>query len=272
MNLSGSAIITGAASGIGRATAVRFAELGATKLVLLDKNQAGLNETKALILATVPGADVVLDTRDLAAPDAEVAKDTGSNKTAADTVIQLAAKHFGRLDYLVNCAGTTGGFAAAVDAELATFDAVQRLNVRATWLLQRAAIKQMLTQELVHGGRGSIVNIGSAVSHIGQRRLSAYVTSKHAVLGLTHADAVDYAHAGIRINCISPGLIETNLGIAIPQEIRDRELTPLVEKTPLGRPGQPREVADAVAFLCSSEASYITGTSLAVDGGLLGSR
>ncbi|CAK7222042.1 hypothetical protein SBRCBS47491_004733 [Sporothrix bragantina] len=259
------AIITGAASGIGRATAIRFAELGSTKLVLLDKNPTGLEETKNLIRAAVPGVDVVLDTRDLASAD--------SAEDAGNAVVQLAVDHFGRVDYLVNCAGTTGGrFAAAVDVELDIFDAVQRLNVRATWLLQRATIKQMLTQELIRGERGSIVNIGSVVSHIGQHRLSPYVTSKHAVLGLTHAEAVDYALDGIRINCVAPGLIETNLGAVIPQEIRDRELTPLIQNTPMGRPGQPREVADAVAFLCSHAASYITGTSLTVDGGLLGSR
>ncbi|CAK7237856.1 hypothetical protein SEUCBS140593_010165 [Sporothrix eucalyptigena] len=265
MDLFGSAIITGAASGIGRATALRFAALGSTKLVLLDKNKTGLEETREIILESVPAATVVLETCDLTVAE-------GAEKIH-DGIVQLAINHFGRLDYLVNCAGTTGGrFASAVDSDLAMFDIVQQVNVRATWLLQRAAIKQMLTQELVHGERGSIVNIGSIVSLVGQRRLSAYVASKHAVLGLTHAEAVDYAPFGIRINCVTPGLIDTNLGAAIPQEVRDRELTPLINNTPMGRPGQPLEVANAVAFLCGRAASYITGTTLTVDGGLVGSR
>ncbi|CAK7207315.1 hypothetical protein SEUCBS139899_010125 [Sporothrix eucalyptigena] len=245
MDLFGSAIITGAASGIGRATALRFAALGSTKLVLLDKNKTGLEETREIILESVPAATVVLETCDLTVAEGA--------ENVHDGIVQLAINHFGRLDYLVNCAGTTGGrFASAVDSDLAMFDIVQQVNVRATWLLQRAAIKQMLTQELVHG--------------------EYYVASKHAVLGLTHAEAVDYAPFGIRINCVTPGLIDTNLGAAIPQEVRDRELTPLINNTPMGRPGQPLEVANAVAFLCGRAASYITGTTLTVDGGLVGSR
>lgn len=136
-----SAIITGAGSGIGRATAVRFAELGCVQLLLVDMNHVGLEETKSLVLAASFGANVICDTCDLTVDDQDGATGPAAN------IVRLAVEAFGRLDHLVNCAGVNGGkFAAAADLDVSIFDAVQRLNVRATWLLQRAAIQQMLKQ------------------------------------------------------------------------------------------------------------------------------
>ncbi|EXJ53372.1 uncharacterized protein A1O5_13361 [Cladophialophora psammophila CBS 110553] len=246
------AIVTGAGNGIGRAVSRAFAKYGSTGLVLVDRDNNGLLDTKRLIQELTPSVRVELLAQDLL------------QERVSDQIVSETVTTFGRVDYLVNCAGNPGGFFYAHEADVSMFDLVHSLNVRATWLLQRAVIRQLLKQEPCNGERGSIVNIGSVVSHVGQPMLSAYVSSKHAVLGMTKVEALDYAKHGIRVNCVAPGIIDTDLGRAIPEEIRERNLQPIIDGTALGRKGTTEEVANCVAFLSSRLASYVTGTSLVV--------
>ncbi|KAH6999405.1 oxidoreductase [Ilyonectria destructans] len=255
LTLRKSVIVTGAAGGIGQAVATLFAKLGCHQLLLVDLKREELDETKRQIVNKSPNARILVHNCDLSAND------------SAENILNSAVEAFGRVDHVANVAGIPGGFFRSTETSPEMWDRVQQVNVRGTYFLQRAAIQQMLKQEPVENERGSIVNIGSMVSHIALPRLSAYITSKHAVLGMTRADAIDYAADGIRINCVAPGLIQTNLGAAIPKEIAERELNPVREKTPMNRFGTAEEVANCAAFLCSPLASYVTGASLAVDGG-----
>ncbi|KAH7392862.1 hypothetical protein BKA66DRAFT_567598 [Pyrenochaeta sp. MPI-SDFR-AT-0127] len=255
MEVSGPAIITGAAGGIGRAIALRFVDFKCRNLTLVDQNADGLAETKDLIFKQDPSVVVHTISCDLTADG------------APEMVVRESFEKFNALYHLVNCAGTPGGFATSQETDIDMFDRVQSLNVRAAWLLQKAAIQRMLTQNAINGERGSIVNIGSLVSHVGLPALSAYTTSKHALLGMTRSEAVDFASEGIRINLVAPGLVSTDLGRAIPAEIRDHHLTPVLKRTPMGRFATPQEVANCVAFLSSQLAAYITGINLPIDGG-----
>ncbi|KAL2837825.1 oxidoreductase [Aspergillus pseudodeflectus] len=255
MELPGTAVVTGAAGGIGRAICLALARYGCNSIALIDRDTDGLVKTEELVLERSPLVKIKVLACDLREDD------------ACERIISETVTSFGRIDYLVNCAGTPGGFSLAHETTLSTFDLVHSLNVRATWQLQQAAIRQMLKQDLRDGERGSIVNVGSIVSHVGQSMLSAYASSKHALLGMTKVEAIDYAPFGIRVNCVAPGIIDTELGRDIPEELREKHLEPMVARTALRRKGTPDEVANCVLFLSSRLASFVTGSSLTVDGG-----
>jgi len=239
------AIVTGGASGIGRATAIRFAEEGASVLV------ADLDDAK--------GMDVV----------AHITRSGGTASflrtdvtRAADNaaMVDCALERYGRLDAALNNAGTPGRFTNAVDCTEEEWDSVMDINARSVWLAMKYEIPAM------RRGGGTIVNTSSAATQRIQRGMVSYVASKYAVIGLTKSAAIDFAADDIRICALLPGLTLTPMlerglaGIgATPEQVQ--------LATPLGRLGKPEEQAEAVLWLCSARASFVTGIAICVDGG-----
>ncbi len=239
------ALVTGAASGIGRATALAMAREGAF-VVVSDIDAEGGEETVTLIGDESRAAFVHADVTDPAAVDALVTR-----------TVEL----YGRLDCAVNNAGVaTGGGTRMHELPDETYDHVMDVNVRGVWLCMKREIVQMLDQ-----GGGNIVNTASGAGLVGVAGLTAYVASKHAVVGLTRTAAVDYAADGIRVNCVCPGYVKTNMtraGWSDPERLKF-----MVSKEPIGRIGEPEEVADAIVWLSSDASSFVTGHPMAVDGG-----
>ena len=240
------AIVTGAASGIGAGTAEVFAEEGA-RLVLVDRDGTGLAATAAAL----PEGTAVTFSGDVAQAE------------TAQGAVQLAQETFGRLDIVFNNAGvmTSGDFAAVDEA---AWDGVLDINLRGIYLMCRAALPAMLAQ-----GSGAIVNTSSVMAFLTEPGYEAYTTSKAGIIGLTKALAVSYATQGIRVNCICPGWVDTPMNRRLAAELGGiDQLTPIIlRQQPNGRMLSTREVAHAVAFLASDDASGITGAALTVDGG-----
>jgi len=244
------ALITGASSGIGRATAEAFAARGA-KVVLAARREAELGELVREIEARGGVATSVVT-------DVAVAKDV-------ERMLAHTLETFGRFDYAVNNAGTEGQLAAITDLTEEQWDCVLDTNLKGTFLCLQHEARTMLA-----GGRGgAIVNVGSVNSFLGFPTGSAYVASKHGLIGLTSSVSAELAPQGIRVNLLCPGFIETPmhrrgralLGDAIYDDL-------LTHRVHTRRVGRPEEIARAVVFLCSDDASYITGTTLTPDGGL----
>lgn len=231
-------VITGAGRGLGAACAERFAAEGA-HVVLVARNATELDA--------------------LAASLGSNARAAACDVTDAAAVAKLFAT-LERCDVLVNNAGGNTP-QAFVEVELATLDRLLALNVRAAFVVAQAAVRTMLRS----GTGGSIVHMSSQMGHVGAANRTVYCTSKHAIEGLTKAMAVELAPRGIRVNAVAPTYIETPLTKPFFENPEFRADT--LRRIPQGRIGTPREVADAVLFLASSEASLITGTSLLVDGG-----
>lgn len=246
------ALVTGAAAGIGRATALRFAAEGA-RVVVSDIAVEGGEETAAMIRDT--GAEALFVRADVAAP-ADV------TELVARTVAQ-----FGRLDCACNNAGIEGLVAPLLEQTEANFDRIIAVNLKGTFLCLQAEIAQML-----RNGGGSIVNLASIAGLIGFPGLSPYVASKHAVNGLTKNAALEYAKQNIRVNAVCPGGIDTRMLDSLAAQATggkssSREmLDPL---HPIGRIGTPDEVAELIVWLCSPKAGFMTGTNIPVDGGFV---
>lgn len=242
------ALVTGGASGIGRATALAFAREGA-KVVVSDVVVAGGEETVALIKAA--GGDALFVKADVAKP-AEV-----------DALIARVVAAYGRLDCACNNAGIEGAMTSTVDCSEENFDRTIAVNLKGVWLCMKAEITQMLKQ-----GGGAIVNTASVAGLVGFAGLPAYVASKHGVVGLTKTAALEYAKSGIRINAVCPGVIQTpmleRLFQSSPQAGEN-----IAALEPVGRLGKPEEIAEAAVWLCSDAASFVTGLPMAVDGGLI---
>jgi NAD(P)-dependent dehydrogenase (short-subunit alcohol dehydrogenase family) len=246
-----SAIVTGAATGIGRATALAFARAGA-RLTLTDVRTEELERTAAEVRGT--GAAVATVTADLARPDDCAA------------VVEAALRAAGRLDVLFNNAGVgtmvVGGTVETIDLD--RWDLALDVNVRAIYLVSRAAVPAMR-----RAGGGSIVNTASVSAFRGSatRPSHAYAASKGAVLALTRAMAASYGRDRIRVNAICPGTIRTRLTADIIQRAEHEAAEG--RTIPLGRVGEPEDIARCALFLASDDAAWISGTQIVVDGGAL---
>ena len=241
------ALITGAGSGIGRATALAFAREGA-KVVVADIVVAGGEETVRMIKAT--GGEAIFVKTDV-------------TKTAeVEALVKKTVETYGRVDCAFNNAGIEGEMALTADCTEENWDRVVNIDLKGVWLCMKYEIPQMLRQ-----GGGAIVNTASVAGLVGFQGIPAYVASKHGVNGLTKTAALEYAKSGIRVNAVCPGVIHTPMVerffSANPQA--SEGMTAL---EPVGRLGKPEEIAEAVLWLCSDAASFVTGLPMAVDGAL----
>jgi NAD(P)-dependent dehydrogenase (short-subunit alcohol dehydrogenase family) len=242
------ALVTGGASGIGRATALTFAREGA-KLIIADMNEDGGQQTVHMI--TEKGGEAMFVQVDV------------SQATAVEAMISKTVETYGRLD----CAHNNAGIGSRPRAPLhecseETWDRVLGINLKGVWLCMKYEIIQMLTQ-----GSGTIVNTASIMGLVGSwSGTAAYNASKHGVVGLTKTAALEYATAGIRVNAVCPGYIQTPL---IEDALTSNPAleAQIVARHPIGRMGKPEEIAEAVVWLCSDAASFVTGHTMTVDGG-----
>jgi NAD(P)-dependent dehydrogenase (short-subunit alcohol dehydrogenase family) len=240
------ALVTGGGSGIGRATALAFARDGA-QVVIGDRDVQRGEETMSMI-RDAGGTATFRETDVLVAAEVEA-------------LVDHAIATYGRLDVAFNNAGIEGDVRPLVEQTEANYGAVMDINVKGVWLSMKYEIPRMLEQ-----GGGAIVNCSSVAGVIGFPGIGIYVASKHAVIGLTKTAALEYSAKRIRINAVNPSLIDTEMADRLAAGIgtSKEELAPLHA---IGRIGRAEEVADAVLWLCSDKASFITGHSLIVDGG-----
>lgn len=242
------ALITGASSGIGWATAKAFTEKG-VKVVLVARREEELKLLKSEIINE--GGEATYITTDIA--------DSLQVQQAVDKAIST----YGRLDYAVNNAGVEGELSSIVDFSEEEWDRVMAINLKGTFLCMKYEAKAML--ELANGG--AIVNVGSVNSFLGFAGGSAYATSKHGQVGLTTSVSAELASQNIRVNIVCPGVIDTPMHRRIREIAGDELFEGILQRVHQQRAGLPEEIAKTIVFLCSPEASYITGTTITPDGG-----
>ncbi len=238
-------VITGGSKGIGRAVALKFADEKA-KIVLAhyDPDDAAVLETSAVV-------------RDLGA-EVEGRRVDVSSREEADGLFQEVMDRYGRVDVLVNNAGITRDTLLMRMSEQ-DWDTVIAVNLKSVFNCTRAVIQPMVKQR-----RGRVVNISSVVGLIGNAGQANYAASKAGILGFTKSVAREAAPRGITVNAVAPGFIATDMTEVLPQKVKDA----FMEKIPLGRIGEPRDVAEAVYWLCSDAAAYVTGQTIHVNGGM----
>ncbi|ADV83154.1 glucose 1-dehydrogenase [Terriglobus saanensis] len=242
------ALVTGAASGLGLATAKAFARAGAA-VTLADWNE------KEVQVATKELADQGFKTL---AVRCDV-----SNDEEVEAMVKHTVATFGRLDVAYNNAGIQNVLAETADSPRDDYDRVMGINLRGVWSCMKFELQQMRTQ-----GSGAIVNCSSLGGLIGGNQRGTYHAAKHGVIGFTKSAALEYATRGIRVNDVCPGMIQTPMSDKMIAEGQGEELNKMLETfVPMKRMGRPEEIADAVLWLCSDAASYVTGQSISVDGG-----
>ena len=245
------AVITGAGNGIGRQAALAFAARGA-KVVVVDRDGAAAERTAGTIQQQ--GGEARAQTADV------------TKSAEVQSYVKAALDGYGRIDCFFNNAGIEGKVAQIVDYDEAVFDQVIGVNVKGVFLGLRHVLPVMLRQK-----SGAIVNTASVAGLVGTPGISAYVASKHAVIGLTKTAAGEVARAGVRVNAICPGPIDTRMIHSLEAMIDPADPASVSRRyqatLPIGRYGTPEEVANTVLFLCSDLASNITGAQYVIDGG-----
>src|SRR6202030_1532811 len=240
-------LITGALTGIRRATAFGFAKGGARIVISGRRDEEGKK--------------LVAELRKLGA-EAEFVRSDVRHDEDLRSLVDKAVARFGRLDAAVNCAGTEGKPGPVTEQTAETYAATFDTNVLGTLLSMKHELRVMLAK-----GSGSIVNVSSTYGHTGAAGASIYVASKHAVEGLTKSAALEVARTGVRVNVVAPGPIETPMLNRFTGT--DERKAGLLSRVPLKRVGRPEEIAQTIVFMSSDKASYITGASYLVDGGML---
>lgn len=249
------ALVTGAGSGLGRASALLFAEKGA-KVVVVDISAEDGQATVDLIKKA--GGEAIFIKTDV------------TKSVDVKAMVEKTVEKYGRLDYAHNNAGISGPKALVEDFSEEAFDKVMEINVKGIFLCMKYEFPVMVKQ-----GGGAIANTSSGAGLVGTERAIAYVASKHAIVGLSKAAALDYCKKGVRVNAVCSGIMNTPMtekGIqdaidasGLPREKIEAGL--IAGMIPLGRLGQPKEVAEAAVWLCSDAASFVTGAALSADGG-----
>ena len=243
------ALITGAAGGIGLATAQAFAAAGAS--VIVADRDAEMIGTAAENLRAA-GHNAIGVTCDV------------TDTTQVEAMIERVISTSGRLDAAFNNAGVNSEAAAFLETSDDEFERVMNVNLRGVWNCMKVELRQMMAQ-----GSGAIVNWSSIGGLKGSKGRSAYSASKHAVIGLTRSVALDYAAKGIRINAVCPGMVNTPMAVFVTKNYDPEIVARMVAQEPIGRFGEPEEIAAAVVWLCSPAASFMVGHAMAVDGGIL---
>ena len=240
-------LVTGAGGGIGRATAVVLGHAGA-KVVVSDVSTRRGEETAGLVRA--------------AGAEAEFFKADVSRAADVEALIATAVKRWGRLDCAHNNAGISGTVVNVADDTEENWDRTLAVDLKGVWLCMKYEISQMLKQ-----GGGSIVNTASTAGLLGAVRMGAYAAAKHGVVGLTRTAALEYARSNIRVNAICPGVVGTPVILGW-FESNERLKKAMIAQEPIGRVGEPEEIGNAVAWLFSDRASFVTGAAIPIDGGM----
>lgn len=237
------ALVTGAASGIGRAAAVAFAAEGA-RVAILDRTEDVLKQTEAAVKNT--GGDVLTIACDVSSP------------SQVEAAVKLVVERFGQLDVAFNNAGVENKAVPLHEIDLEEWDRILGINLRGTFVCMKHEIAQMMRQ-----GGGVVVNTSSGAGIRGVAGGSAYAASKHAIIGMTKSAALDYAKQNIRVNAVLPGNIETPM----MDRFTGGDIQKAVDLEPVGRLGKPEEIAEAVLWMSSDLGGFVTGSAIVVDGG-----